>query len=231
MQMEFMGRNVLLVDDSIVRGTTSREIVTMARQSGAKKVHFASCAPPITHTHIYGIDLASPSELVAHNFVGDSAIAEHIGADSVVYQTLDDLKASCTDAAKEAGNSDAPRNFEVGVFCGSYITPVDEGYFDHLESIRGQSRKLKVADEARRAVAQGVASQDQLEMAANGVTVNSSGKVVAAVNGNADAPTVRTNGVGGVRKSVPGTLEEQSPSVLASMDIALHNYNDFAQND
>ncbi|ETN40209.1 amidophosphoribosyltransferase [Cyphellophora europaea CBS 101466] len=216
MEMEFKGRNVLLVDDSIVRGTTSREIVTMARQSGAKKVHFASCAPPITHTHIYGIDLASPSELVAHNYIGESAIAEHIGADSVVYQTLDDLKASCIDAAEEADAKEAPRNFEVGVFCGTYITPVSEGYFTHLERIRGQTRKLKVADEARRAVAQGHADVDQIQIAATGAVVNSNGKVVPAVSNDRRASSHQTNGSG---------------KVIQSMDIALHNYNDFPPND
>lgn len=230
MDMEFRGRNVLLVDDSIVRGTTSREIVTMARQSGAKKVHFASCAPPITHTHIYGIDLASPSELVAHNYIGESAIAEHIGADSVVYQTLDDLKASCVDAAVEAGAKDAPRNFEVGVFCGSYITPVDDGYFDHLELLRGENRKLKVAHEARRAVAQGTANDAQIQMAAAGVEVDSHGKVVPAANGGHAVGSIQTNGISEVRKrQLSGDV--QSPSVRASQDIAIHNYNDFPPND
>ena len=154
MANEFKDRNVLLIDDSIVRGTTSREIVTMARESGALSVHFASCAPPITHAHIYGIDLASPSELVAHNFIGPEAIAAHIGADSVVYQSLPDLKLACTDAARETQLSDGkadnerPSNFEVGVFCGKYVTPVDDEYFQHLEQIRGQSRKLKVHEHA-----------------------------------------------------------------------------------
>jgi amidophosphoribosyltransferase len=230
MQMEFQGRNVLLVDDSIVRGTTSREIVTMARQSGAKKVHFASCAPPITHTHIYGIDLASPSELVAHNFIGESAIAEHIGADSVVYQTLDDLKAACIDAAKEAGSTSSPTNFEVGVFCGTYITPVDVGYFDHLEQIRGESKKMKVADEARKAVASGVASRDQIHLAASGVAVASNGNVIPATNGDAVSSQLELNGAAAARKRFP-SVEDQSPSVRTSMDISLHNYNDFPPND
>ena len=226
MAMEFQGRNVLLVDDSIVRGTTSREIVTMARQSGAKKVHFASCAPPITHTHIYGIDLASPTELVAHNYLGESAIAEHIGADSVVYQTLDDLKASCADAADEAGAVGAPRNFEVGVFCGTYITPVERGYFEHIEQIRGKTRKLKVADEARRAVVQGYANEAQIQMTATGAVVDAAGQVVPATNGNVDIP-VQANGVGNIRKESRDQQGRESPAVRSSMDISLHNYNDF----
>lgn len=230
MAMEFQGRNVLLVDDSIVRGTTSREIVTMARQSGAKKVHFASCAPPITHTHIYGIDLASPSELVAYNFVGESAIAEHIGADSVIYQTLDDLKASCADAAEEAGAVNAPRNFEVGVFCGTYITPVEKAYFEHLEQIRGQSRKLKVAHEARRAVAQGYANETQIQMAAAGAVVDGHGQVVPVAKEDTDV-SAQTNGDGTTRKDARSRQDGQSPRVRASMDISLHNYNDFPPND
>lgn len=151
MESEFRGRNVLLVDDSIVRGTTSREIVTMARQAGAKKVFFASCSPPITHAHIYGIDLSSPFELVANNYDGEIAIADHIGADQVIYQTLDDLKAACMDVIEETGAGSEVDDFEVGVFCGSYVTPVDKGYFTHLEQIREESRKLKKLAEARRA--------------------------------------------------------------------------------
>ena len=227
MQMEFKDRNVLLVDDSIVRGTTSREIVTMARQSGAKKVHFASCAPPITHTHIYGIDLASPSELVAHNYDGAHAIAEHIGADSVVYQSLDDLKASCTDAAREANASEAPQNFEVGVFCGTYITPVDERYFEHLEKIRGQTRKMKVADEARRAVAQGAATADQVQIVAAGVAVDKHGRVIPAVNGDSLKPPSRPNGITTSRADSFSFAEDDSPTVRDRMDISLHNFGDF----
>ncbi|KAG9773462.1 Amidophosphoribosyltransferase, partial [Aureobasidium melanogenum] len=227
MAMEFKGRNVLLVDDSIVRGTTSREIVTMAREAGAKKVHFASCAPPIAYPHIYGIDLASPMELVAHKYNGPEAIAKHIGADSVVYQTLDDLKAACVDAAKEAHSRDAPQNFEVGVFCGKYITPVDEDYFVHLEQVRGQTRKMKVMDQARQAVAQGVAGEDQIRLATNGAIVNHDGKVVPAVNGVERKPS--SHGA----ESVPQQPEKSEASngenhaVRDRMDISLHNLGDF----
>lgn len=113
---EFAGRTVLLVDDSIVRGTTSREIVSIAREAGAKKVIFASSSPPITHAHIYGIDLASPQELVAHNR-DRKAIAEHIGAEEVIYQSLADLKASCAELSPRGPTQD----FEVGVFCVKYV--------------------------------------------------------------------------------------------------------------
>ena len=241
MANEFKDRNVLLIDDSIVRGTTSREIVTMARESGALSVHFASCAPPITHAHIYGIDLASPSELVAHNFIGPEAIAAHIGADSVVYQSLPDLKLACTDAARETQLSDGkpderPSNFEVGVFCGKYVTPVDDEYFQHLEQIRGQSRKLKVHEEARRAVASGVAEEYQVEMAVRGVDVDHDGRVVPATEKQQPPqPVVRTNGNGngngnGIMQHENDSWasgSEESPSVRANrVDIALHNFAD-----
>ena len=232
MPMEFKDRNVLLVDDSIVRGTTSREIVTMAREAGAKKVHFASCAPPITHAHIYGIDLASPFELVAHNYHGADAIAKHIGADSVIYQTLDDLKASCIDAAREAQAVDAPSNFEVGVFCGTYITPVDGDYFEHLERIRGQTRKFKVIDEARRAVAQGTAGDQQIQFATNGAVVTDTGMVVPAVNGNTRKQSVQTDVMDSHRDSTTSLgMEEESPTVRDRMDISLHNLGDFSRHE
>lgn len=229
MAMEFKDRNVLLVDDSIVRGTTSREIVNMAREAGAKKVHFASCAPPIAHAHIYGIDLASPLELVAHNYHGAEAVAKHIGADSVVYQTLDDLKAACLDAAKEANSRDAPQDFEVGVFCGKYITPVDEEYFEHLERIRGQTRKLKVMDQARQAVAQGVAGEDQIRLATSGAVVNNAGQVVPAANGNLRKPSAHGDGPGVSQQGFVSSHEHghESPAVRDRMDISLHNLGDF----
>ncbi|RVX71535.1 hypothetical protein B0A52_05107 [Exophiala mesophila] len=225
MAMEFKDRNVLLVDDSIVRGTTSREIVTMAREAGAKKVHFASCAPPITHAHIYGIDLASPFELVAHNHTGADAISKHIGADSVIYQTLDDLKAACVDAGREGNNQDAPQNFEVGVFCGSYITPVDEGYFDHLERIRGQTRKLKVMDEARKAISQGVAGQDQIQLATSGAVVDAAGKVVPLTNGAAARSSLASNGKHD--HSSKESHDHENHAVRDRMDISIHNLGDF----
>ncbi|KAM0812919.1 putative Amidophosphoribosyltransferase [Seiridium cardinale] len=135
-ESEFAGRTVLLVDDSIVRGTTSKEIVVMAREAGAKKVIFASCAPRITNPHIYGIDLASPDELIASDR-DRNAIAKIIDADDVIYQDLDDLKAACAECSPEHG----PKEFEVGVFCGRYVTPIPEGYFQHLLDLRGKKQK------------------------------------------------------------------------------------------
>jgi amidophosphoribosyltransferase len=164
MEKKFAGKNVLLVDDSIVRGTTSREIVMMAREAGAKKVYFTSCAPPITNAHIYGIDLASSSELVAHER-DSAAVAKHIGADDVIFQTLEDLESAC---ASLSPRDPKTQKFEVGVFCGKYVTPVDAGYFEHLERIRGETKKKKVMEKAKEAVMHGVADSKQINIAAKG---------------------------------------------------------------
>ncbi|EEH09322.1 amidophosphoribosyltransferase [Histoplasma capsulatum G186AR] len=250
MAAEFKGRNVLLVDDSIVRGTTSREIVTMAREAGAKTVHFASCAPPITHAHIYGIDLASPSELVAHNRDAES-IARHIGADTVIFQTLSDLREACVESSQD--DPTKPQNFEVGVFCGSYITPVPPGYFEHLEKVRGEGRKLKVVESAKKAVLQGVASSTDIQVAVNGADVDASGQIVpagmknrvAGVNGvgcaaaavGSDGGRSGGGGVGGHISLEDGRSEQlnahdeadnHTPQVKDRMDIALHNFGDYS---
>lgn len=135
---EFRGKNVLIVDDSVVRGTTSKEIVQMARDAGAKNVYFASCAPPIRHNHIYGIDLADRKDLVAHER-DDDEIARAIGADKMIYQSLEDL----IDACREESNNPDVRQFEVGVFNGKYITGADELYFEHLEATRARNARAK----------------------------------------------------------------------------------------
>lgn len=137
----FEGKCVLLIDDSLVRGTTSREIVAMAREAGARKVIMCSCAPPITNPHIYGIDLASQQELIAHNRTRQ-AIAQHIGAEEVIYQDLKDLVEACAELSPRDPKT---QEFEVGVFTGCYVTKVPEGYFDHLNQLRGTKRKADAA--------------------------------------------------------------------------------------
>jgi amidophosphoribosyltransferase len=183
---EFAGRTVLLVDDSIVRGTTSREIVSMAREAGAKKVIFASSAPPITHAHIYGIDLASPKELVAHGR-DRFAIAENIGAEEVIYQSLGDLEAACAELSPRGPS----QTFEVGVFCGKYVTPVTDGYFEHLERVRGETKKMKVLENAKEAILHGVAGEQEFDLVTKGAVVTSNGEVVPEVNG---PPMTKVNG-------------------------------------
>ena len=134
--MEFEGKNVLLVDDSIVRGTTSKQIVEMARDAGAKKVFFASAAPPIRFQNVYGIDMAATSELIAHQ-KDENQIADYIGADWLVYQDLEDLIRS----AKE-GNKDI-ENFETSIFDGKYLDDqVSSEYLENLEVMRSDLNKI-----------------------------------------------------------------------------------------
>ncbi len=127
--LEFKGKNVLLIDDSIVRGTTSREIVQMARDAGAHKVYFASASPPIRYQNIYGIDMPARNELIAYNKDVDS-IGKEIQTDRLVYQGLDDLVA-----AVRQGNPKLDA-FDTSMFDGDYITGVEEGYFENLEIVR-----------------------------------------------------------------------------------------------
>lgn len=137
MALEFSGKNVLIVDDSIVRGTTSTEIVQMAREVGAKKIILASCAPPIRYPNVYGIDMPSRRELVAHKRT-IPAIAKEIGADLVIYQTLQDLVLSVRKLNPEI------KKLDCSVFTGEYITGgVDEAYLNGLEEKRADSVKAK----------------------------------------------------------------------------------------
>ena len=133
-RLEFNDKNVLLIDDSIVRGTTSREIVQMARDAGAKKVYFASASPPIRYQNIYGIDMPVRNELIAFNKdVG--AIGKEIQADRLFYQELQDLIE-----AVRKGNTKLEK-FDTSMFDGDYITGVEEGYFENLESLRSDKSK------------------------------------------------------------------------------------------
>jgi amidophosphoribosyltransferase len=140
MSMEFAGKNVLLVDDSIVRGTTSREIVQMARDSGARKVFFASAAPPVRFPNVYGIDMPTQAELIAAHR-SESEVAREIGADALVYQDLDALK----DAVRRVN----PRlaSFETSCFDGVYITgDITSDYLRSIE-IRRNTRRDSTEDE------------------------------------------------------------------------------------
>jgi amidophosphoribosyltransferase len=137
---EFRGRNVLLVDDSIVRGTTSREIIMMAREAGAKKVYFASASPPVRFANVYGIDMPTRSELIAA-FRNDEEICREIGADALIYQDLDSLKT----AVREV--NPAVSRFETSCFDGSYITgDVTALYLQHIESRRDAPAAGKTDD-------------------------------------------------------------------------------------
>lgn len=133
-ELEFEGKNVLLVDDSIVRGTTSREIVDMARVSGANKVYFASASPPIRYPNIYGIDMPAAHELIAHDRT-EEEVAEAIGADKIIYLALEDL----IDSVQE-GNSSLNK-FDCSVFTGEYVTGEGDEYFSLLEAQRNDSAK------------------------------------------------------------------------------------------
>ena len=134
--MEFEGKNVLLVDDSIVRGTTSKQIVEMAREAGAKKVFFASAAPPIRFQNVYGIDMAATTELIAHQ-KDEGQIAEYIGADWLIYQNLEDLIRSAKEGNKEI------ENFETSIFDGEYLDDqVSSDYLKNLEVLRSDSNKI-----------------------------------------------------------------------------------------
>ena len=136
LDLEFDGKNVLLVDDSIVRGTTSKKIIEMARDAGAKKVYFASAAPAIKYQNLYGIDMPATSELIASNR-SDEEVANEINADWLIYQTLEDL----IDTAK-SGNPSITE-FETSIFTGKYITPLVENYLEELENLRKDELKAQ----------------------------------------------------------------------------------------
>ncbi|HEV7800222.1 MAG TPA: amidophosphoribosyltransferase, partial [Burkholderiales bacterium] len=145
--MEFQGKNVLLVDDSIVRGTTSREIVQMARESGARKVFFASAAPPVRYPNVYGIDMPSRDELIATGRT-DAEIAKEIGCDELIYQDLDALIEDVRSV------NPAVTSFETSCFSGVYITgDISKEYLDGVEA----SRREDVKEAA-------VAAENQLDL-------------------------------------------------------------------
>jgi len=138
-ELEFRGKNVLLVDDSIVRGNTSRQIIQMAREAGARRVYFASAAPPVRFPNVYGIDMPDADELVGHNR-SEEEIRVEIGADRLFFQKLEDLLA----AARE-GNCDI-EEFEASCFDGRYVTgDVSSDYLNRLQQVRSDSRKSELS--------------------------------------------------------------------------------------
>jgi amidophosphoribosyltransferase len=130
--LEFRKKNVLLVDDSIVRGTTSKQIIQMAREAGARSVYFASAAPPVRYPNVYGIDMPAPAELVAHGRSEDE-IRAFIGADWLVYQDLEDLIAAVADGNEKL------RHFDTSCFSGEYVTGVKAEYLSELEFARSDA--------------------------------------------------------------------------------------------
>ena len=136
LDLEFKGKNVLLVDDSIVRGTTSSKIIEMARDAGANKVYFASAAPAIKYQNLYGIDMPATAELIASN-KSDEEVAKKINADWLIYQTLEDLIQ-----AVQEGNPEI-NEFETSIFTGRYITPLVKNYLEELENSRKDELKVQ----------------------------------------------------------------------------------------
>jgi len=136
LDLEFKGKNVLLVDDSIVRGTTSSKIIEMARDAGANKVYFASAAPAIKYQNLYGIDMPATAELIASN-KSDEEVAKKINADWLIYQTLEDLIQ-----AVQEGNPEI-NEFETSIFTGKYITPLVKNYLEELENSRKDELKVQ----------------------------------------------------------------------------------------
>jgi amidophosphoribosyltransferase len=132
--MEFKGKNVLLVDDSIVRGTTSREIVEMARAAGANKVYLASAAPPVRYQNVYGIDMPTQKELIATGRQEDE-IAKIIGADALVYQDIDSMQRSVSDL------NPALTRFDNSCFTGEYVTgDITPEYLERVGRNRGHTQ-------------------------------------------------------------------------------------------
>ena len=134
--LEFRRKNVLIVDDSIVRGTTSKKIIQMAREAGANKVYFASASPPVRYPNIYGIDMPAPSELIAAGRT-IKQIEKKLGADWLIYQDLEDLIEACRE-----GN-DAIGRFDTSCFSGEYVTGVQDGYLEKLQIERSDQAKAQ----------------------------------------------------------------------------------------
>ncbi|RYF62223.1 MAG: amidophosphoribosyltransferase, partial [Comamonadaceae bacterium] len=152
---EFKGRNVLLVDDSIVRGTTSREIVKMARDAGARKVYLASAAPPVRYPNVYGIDMPTKGELVAHDRTVEE-IRALIGCDALIYQDVDAMKSAVMKAAPRGPGARKLDGFDASCFDGVYVTgDIDtaaimriNGQRPHIEETEEDSSRLALPNPA-----------------------------------------------------------------------------------
>jgi len=134
--LEFKNKNVLLVDDSIVRGTTSRQIIQMAREAGANKVYLASASPPVRYPNVYGIDMPAASELIAAGRT-EQEICTAIGADRLIYQDLDALEKAVR------GKNKRLDGFDSSCFSGSYVTGLEEGYLEALEARRSDAARME----------------------------------------------------------------------------------------
>jgi amidophosphoribosyltransferase len=135
--LEFRGKNVLLIDDSIVRGTTSAQIIDLAREAGARRVYFASAAPPVRYPNVYGIDMPATSELVAADRT-DEEVAKLIGADRLIYQDLDDLVRACLHHDSHI------QEFDDSCFSGRYVTgDVTPSYLARLQEERSDEAKTR----------------------------------------------------------------------------------------
>lgn len=140
--LEFEGKNVLLVDDSVVRGTTSEQIIQMARDAGSKKVYFASAAPPVRYPNVYGIDMPAVEELIAHNRT-EEEVGAAIGADKMIYQDLEDL----VDAVKK-GNSKIS-HFDTSCFDQKYIAgDINDEYLEHINNLRNDEAQAERGQES-----------------------------------------------------------------------------------
>ena len=134
--LEFRGKNVLIVDDSIVRGTTSRQIIQMAREAGARNVYFASASPPVRYPNVYGIDMPAPGELIASGR-DEAEIQRELGADWLIYQELPDLIEACREGNERI------RQFDTSCFSGEYITGVEESYLKKIRKQRSDKARKK----------------------------------------------------------------------------------------
>ena len=134
--LEFRKKNVLIVDDSIVRGTTSKQIIQMARDAGARNVYFASASPPVRYPNIYGIDMPATSELIASGRT-EKEIEEELGADWLIYQELPDLIEACHEGNERI------RQFDTSCFSGEYVTGVRKGYLEMLQSLRSDQARTE----------------------------------------------------------------------------------------